>query len=59
LSAEHHFVIQLEEALKGRGAMPLAVGSGTINDLTKLAAHRAAGPYMAVATAAYIDGYTA
>jgi len=35
------------------------VGSGTINDLTKLAAHRAGRPYLAVATAASMDGYTA
>jgi len=45
--------------LKGRDAIPVAVGSGTLNDLTKLAAHRAGRPYLAVATAASMDGYTA
>ena len=59
LYAEERFVAQLEAALRGHSAIPVAVGSGTINDLTKLAAHRCARPYMAVATAASMDGYTA
>jgi len=59
LSAEHKHVVALEEALEGHEAIPIAVGSGTINDLTKLAAHRAGRPYLAVATAASMDGYTA
>jgi len=37
----------------------VAVGSGTLNDLTKLASHRNGRPYMVVATAASMDGYTA
>ena len=59
LHAEHRFVAELEAALKKHAAIPVAVGSGTINDLTKLAAHRADRPYLAVATAASMDGYTA
>jgi glycerol-1-phosphate dehydrogenase [NAD(P)+] len=59
LYAEHRFVVALEERLKGGEAIPIAVGSGTINDLTKLAAHRTGRPYMTVATAASMDGYTA
>jgi len=35
-----------------------AVGSGTINDLTKELAHRRGRPYAAVATAASMNGYT-
>ncbi len=49
----------LEAHLRGSAAIPVAVGSGTINDLTKLAAHRCGRPYMVVATAASMDGYTA
>jgi len=49
----------LQAALGATRATPVAVGSGTINDLTKLAAHRLGRPYMAVATAASMDGYTA
>jgi glycerol-1-phosphate dehydrogenase [NAD(P)+] len=59
LYAEHKYVTELEVALKGHDAIPVAVGSGTINDLTKLASHRAGRPYMVVATAASMDGYTA
>ena len=59
LYAEHRHVVALEEALRGRDGIPVAVGSGTINDLTKLAAHRGRRPYLAVATAASMDGYTA
>jgi glycerol-1-phosphate dehydrogenase [NAD(P)+] len=35
-----------------------AVGSGTVNDLTKAVAHRRARPYFVVATAASMNGYT-
>ncbi|MHA3771364.1 sn-glycerol-1-phosphate dehydrogenase [Verrucomicrobiota bacterium sgz303538] len=59
LYAEHRFVVELETALRQHSAIPVAVGSGTINDLTKLAAHRTGRPYMCVATAASMDGYTA
>jgi glycerol-1-phosphate dehydrogenase [NAD(P)+] len=59
LYAEHRFVVELETALRGHTAIPVAVGSGTINDLTKLASHRTERPYMCVATAASMDGYTA
>jgi glycerol-1-phosphate dehydrogenase [NAD(P)+] len=59
LHAEHRYVAELEAALKKHAAIPVAVGSGTINDLTKLAAHRTGRPYLAVATAASMDGYSA
>ncbi len=52
-------VMRIEAKLSGSGVVPIAVGSGTINDLTKLAAHRCGRPYMIVATAASMDGYTA
>lgn len=38
-------------------AFLIAVGSGTINDLVKVAAHEAGLPYACVATAASMDGY--
>ena len=59
LPAEHGFVEALESSLRQHDAIPVAVGSGTINDLTKLAAHRVHRPYLCVATAASMDGYTA
>lgn len=57
--ANDRCVAELQQALQQSSAIPIAVGSGTINDLTKLAAHRVGRPYMAVATAASMDGYTA
>ena len=60
LYAEFRFVEELEAALREHDAIPVAVGSGAINDLVKLAAHRAGRPsYLCVATAASMDGYTA
>lgn len=52
-------VNELQEKLAAVPGIPVAVGSGTINDVTKLAAHRVNRPYMVVATAASMDGYTA
>ncbi|MES2653283.1 MAG: sn-glycerol-1-phosphate dehydrogenase [Bacteroidota bacterium] len=59
LYAEYTFVNQLVTFLNTNDAIPIAVGSGTINDLTKLAAHLTNRQYVCVATAASMDGYTA
>ncbi len=57
--AEFNNVLKLEAALEKDEAIPVVVGSGTLNDLTKLASARTNKPYMCVATAASMDGYTA
>jgi glycerol-1-phosphate dehydrogenase [NAD(P)+] len=59
LYASFENVLALEEKLRPTSAVPIAVGSGTLNDITKLAAYRAGRQYMCVATAASVDGYTA
>lgn len=59
LHAEYRHVERLQSVLSSSGAVPIAVGSGTINDLVKLSAHLSGRPYMVVATAASMDGYTA
>ncbi len=59
LYAEHRFVEEVQRALEKHRAVAVAVGSGTINDLVKLASHRLERPYLCVATAASMDGYTA
>lgn len=59
LYAEYAYVDRLTVFLKDTDAIPVAVGSGTINDLTKLSSHLTGRPYMCVATAASMDGYTA
>lgn len=59
LYAEYSFVTQIQNALATNDAIPIAVGAGSINDLTKLAAHLCGRQYLSVATAASMDGYTA
>ncbi len=58
LHPEIERVEELERVLSGTQAVPFVVGSGTLNDIVKLAAHRTQRPYMVVATAASMDGYT-
>lgn len=57
--AEYRHVGRLQAFLSENQAVPIAVGSGTINDLTKLAAFLCQRQYVAFATAASMDGYTA
>jgi glycerol-1-phosphate dehydrogenase [NAD(P)+] len=59
LYAEYSYVDRLTANFGSHRAIPVAVGSGTINDLVKLASHLTERPYMCVATAASMDGYTA
>lgn len=59
LYAEMTYVDRLTAALQRHDGVSVAVGSGTVNDLTKLASHRCGRPYMCVGTAASMDGYTA
>ncbi len=58
LRAEYGNIITLVEWLRPRDAVPIAVASGTLNDIVKRAAHECDRPYLAVATAASVDGYT-
>ena len=44
--AEYSFVDQVRDAIGATEAVPIAVGAGTISDLTKLAAHQVGRPYM-------------
>ena len=59
LYAEWSFLMRLENHLKGCDAIPVAVGSGVINDLAKLASEHLGRRYIIVGTAASMDGYTA
>jgi glycerol-1-phosphate dehydrogenase [NAD(P)+] len=52
-------VERLRASFATHDAVPVAVGSGSLNDLVKRAAHEAGRPYLSVATAASMDGYTA
>ena len=49
----------LAASLRAGKALPIAVGSGVVNDLVKHAAEKAGTPYVCVPTAASMDGYAA
>lgn len=49
---------QLRDVLAQDASVPVAVGSGVINDVVKHAAFDLYRPYLCVATAASMDGYT-
>jgi glycerol-1-phosphate dehydrogenase [NAD(P)+] len=59
LYAGYDNIETLIEALRAHDAIPVAVGSGTLNDIVKRAAYDCDRPYMCVGTAASMDGYTA
>ena len=59
LHADYQHVERLREFLIKHDATAIAVGSGTINDIAKLASHESSRRYMVVPTAASVDGYSA
>ena len=59
LYAEYSNIEKLRDSLREHDAIPVAVGSGTLNDIVKRSAHECERPYMCVGTAASMDGYTA
>lgn len=58
LYAAYEHAEEIRERLRGRGAVGVAIGSGTLNDLVKLASGELDQPYAVVGTAASMDGYT-
>ena len=52
-------VEEVREAIRANSAVAVAVGSGTLNDLSKRASDELGQRYMVVGTAASMDGYTA
>ena len=63
--ADYHYVDEVREAINAAGVekngkkiVPVAVGSGVINDLTKRASGELEIPYLTVGTAASVDGYS-
>lgn len=59
LYADYRFVQKIIEYLKPLDGIAVAVGGGVINDITKRANYELERPYMCVATAASMDGYSA
>jgi glycerol-1-phosphate dehydrogenase [NAD(P)+] len=58
LHADYENIETVVESLRPHRAIAVAVGSGTVNDIVKRASHECDRPYMNVATAASMDGYT-
>ena len=59
LHADYVHIERLRDVLQDQpNTIPIAVGSGTINDLVKRAAYEVERRYMVVATAASVDGYS-
>jgi glycerol-1-phosphate dehydrogenase [NAD(P)+] len=58
LHADYGNIERLRETLRTHDAIPVAVGSGTLNDIVKRASHECDRPYMVVGTAASMDGYS-
>ncbi|MGH2530789.1 MAG: sn-glycerol-1-phosphate dehydrogenase [Thermomicrobiales bacterium] len=59
LTPDVRYARRIADRLAQNEAVPIAVGSGTINDIVKLGAYRAGRSYLSVATAASMDGYAA
>src|SRR5699024_5585693 len=59
LYADYQNVERIREHLRTQDGVPVVVGSGTLNDLVKLAAAELDREYLVVGTAASMDGYAA
>ncbi len=63
--ADYHYAEEVREAIKsvgvekdGKKIVPVAVGSGVVNDVAKRASGELGIPYLTVGTAASVDGYS-
>ncbi|MEZ4660505.1 MAG: iron-containing alcohol dehydrogenase [Caldilineaceae bacterium] len=56
--ADAHNILQILIAANNEGRTFLAVGSGTITDLTRFTSHRTGVPFIAMPTAPSVDGFT-
>jgi len=57
--ADYRYAAEVRDAIAAAGApVPVSVGSGVVNDLTKRASGELGVPYLTVATAASVDGYS-
>lgn len=58
LHAEYRWIGRLVSAFTGSGHLLVSFGSGTVNDLVKRAAFELGKPYLSIATAPSVDGYS-
>lgn len=56
--ADAHYLLDVFLELPEGAVLFIAVGAGTITDITRFVSHRSSNPFVAVPTAASVDGYT-
>jgi glycerol-1-phosphate dehydrogenase [NAD(P)+] len=58
IHTDEHFLIQAMVELAGDERVFIAVGSGTVTDITRFISHRSRNPFISIPTAPSVDGYT-
>lgn len=58
LYGDEHSIAIVRQLLEANDLLAIALGSGTINDIVKRASYECEKPYIIVATAPSVDGYT-
>jgi len=55
---DEHYIMQVLVQADTENRTYLAVGSGTLTDITRFASHRTKAPFISIPTAPSVDGYT-
>lgn len=58
ISTDEHYLMHTFIETKGEDRQYIAVGSGTITDITRFVSHRARASFISLPTAASVDGFT-
>lgn len=58
ISTNEHYIVQAMLSTNGESRTYLAVGSGTITDITRFISHRARDKFISLPTAPSVDGFT-
>ncbi len=58
ISTDEHYVVQTLIETNGEDRQYIAVGSGTITDITRFVSHRVKANFISLPTAASVDGFT-
>lgn len=58
IGTDEHYVVQALIDTNGEDRQFIAVGSGTVTDITRFASHRTRAKFLSVPTAASVDGFT-
>jgi glycerol-1-phosphate dehydrogenase [NAD(P)+] len=58
ISADEHYILQALIQTDGEDRQFIAVGSGTVTDITRFVSHRSRAQFISLPTAPSVDGYT-